>query len=74
MFGIQMVTVLRSCIWIHFQIKAGDIVATQFSSDNNWYRARVVEIIPNEYDETQTEVTNLSILLWGQFYIVVSEL
>jgi len=34
----------------------GDIVAAKFSSDNKWYRAKVVSVLPDDYDETQTEI------------------
>jgi hypothetical protein len=38
-----------------FQLKAGDIVATIFADDDKWYRARVVEVLHDDYDETKTE-------------------
>ena len=39
-------------------VNAGDFVASQINSDNNWYRARVVDVIipKDEYDEGLIEV------------------
>ena len=40
------------------KINSGNMVASQISSDNNWYRARVVNVIApeDEYDESLIEV------------------
>ncbi|TRY76853.1 hypothetical protein TCAL_03528 [Tigriopus californicus] len=33
--------------------ETGDLVAAQFEADGRWYRAKVVKVIPDEYDESQ---------------------
>ena len=40
------------------EVSPGDLVASQISSDSNWYRARIVDVIvpEDEYDESQVEV------------------
>ena len=38
------------------QVEKGDIVASQISSDGSWYRARVVEVIIDDYDDSKVEV------------------
>ena len=40
------------------EVISGDLVASQISSDNNWYRARIIDVIvpEDEYDESQVEV------------------
>merc|ERR1719158_2030686 len=40
------------------EVSPGDLVASQISSDNNWYRARIIDVIvpEDEYDESQVEV------------------
>ena len=39
-----------------FQIKTGDLVATVFDDDKKWYRAEVVEVIHDDYDESLSQV------------------
>jgi hypothetical protein len=43
-----------------YQIKSGDVVATVYLDDKKWYRAKVVEVINDDYDESQTQVRILS--------------
>lgn len=38
------------------EVKVGDLVAARFSTDNNWYRARIVDISYDDYDEDETEI------------------
>lgn len=39
------------------ELKIGDLVAAQFPYDDMWYRARVVDIETNEYDDTESSAT-----------------
>ena len=47
-------------------VEEGDVVAARFSSDNVWYRAKVVDILPDEYDSSKTEV-DVDFLDYGDF-------
>ena len=38
------------------QVQSGDIVATAYLDDKKWYRAKVVEVIRDDYDENQSQV------------------
>ena len=54
------------------QVQSGVIVATAYLDDKKWYRAKVVEVIRDDYDENQSQVQlsfvsdqNKDIFAWG---------
>jgi hypothetical protein len=57
---IDRMTFFKMTSSFFYQIKSGDVVATVYLDDKKWYRAKVVEVINDDYDETQTQVRILS--------------
>lgn len=46
------------------QVSKGDLVAAQFTGDGQFYRAKVVDILADEYDENKIEL-NLDFIDFG---------
>lgn len=44
----------RSCALT--EVSEGEVVAAQWPGDEKWYRAKVVSVVKDEYDEDKTEV------------------
>jgi hypothetical protein len=37
-------------------VEVGDLVTTQWPGDHQWYRAKVVQVFIDEYDETKVDI------------------
>ncbi len=47
------------------EVKDGDVVASMWPGDERWYRARVVEVVRDEYDENAEPMLDLDFVDFG---------